>query len=96
MWTFSWTSQYSFDANTSSPTSCHPAYHKPTNAATVKIYDNTAASGTMLVPTLEIPTSADNRGEVWSWEPPLAVSTGIYVDVTCSGTVKYVIYYRRQ
>jgi hypothetical protein len=62
-----------------------------TNDVTVSIYDNTASSGTEILPTL---TFAGDGGPQAS--PPVWVSanTGIRVDVTTAGTVAYVVLYR--
>ena len=65
-----------------------------TNSVTVEIYDNTSATGTQVHPDWIVPTSASNRMSVLSFDPPLNMDTGIYVDVTTSGTVSYTVYYR--
>jgi len=69
-----------------------------TNAVTMDVYDNTAASGTKLIQTVVFPTSAMARGGAIGWDPPLPFNTGVYVDVTVGGggTVKYMVYYRLQ
>ena len=67
-----------------------------TNTATVVIYDNTEASGSKIVQDLVVPSSSTNRGMAFSSDPPVGLETGIYVDVTCAGTVKYTVFYRRQ
>jgi hypothetical protein len=65
-----------------------------TNAVTVTVYDNaTAASGRQFFPTWVISTSAANRAQAVSFEPGLPYGNGIYVSVTCAGTVHYVVYY---
>ena len=64
-----------------------------TNAVTLDMYDNaTAASGTNIVPTLVITTSASNRGTAIAVNR--AISNGVYVDITTSGTLSYVVYYK--
>jgi hypothetical protein len=63
-----------------------------TDAVTVSVYDNTAASGTKLVPTLVIPSSATSRAASLSIGPAVEFVTGLYVEITCSGTVGYVVY----
>lgn len=62
-----------------------------TNDVTVSVYDNTASSGTKLLPTL---TFAGNGGPQAS--PPIwvRVDTGIRVDITTAGTVAYTVMYR--
>jgi hypothetical protein len=65
-----------------------------TNSVTVNIYDNTAASGTNLIPEdTVVTTSAANRATAISFVPPLRFNTGVYVEVTTSGTVGFIVYY---
>ena len=64
------------------------------NAVTVDIYDNaSAASGTKLIPTATITTSATDRIQTINPPKRIRVKNGIYVNVTCSGTVGYMVYY---
>ena len=66
-----------------------------TNAVTLDIYDNaTAASGTKLIPTLTITTSASNRTFALTFTRPVHYVNGIYVNETCSGTVAYMVYFK--
>jgi len=62
-----------------------------TNDVTVSIYDNTASSGTEVLPTL---TFAGDGGPQASPPVWVSVDTGIRVDVTTAGTVAYVVLYR--
>lgn len=62
-----------------------------TNAVTLDIYDNTAASGKKLIPTTVITTSAADRVRSIGFTNPVKFNTGIYVDITCAGTVKYIV-----
>ena len=66
-----------------------------TYAVTVNIYDNaSAASGTKLIPTWVVATSSTNLEA--SWDAPgdgVRFTKGCYVEITCSGTVKYIVYY---
>lgn len=64
-----------------------------TNDVTVSIYDNTASSGTKIVPTM---TFAGNGGAQATPPVWVSVSTGIRVDVTTAGTVAYVVIYREK
>jgi hypothetical protein len=65
-----------------------------TNAVTLDIYDSTAASGRKLIPTTTIPTGTSNRFAVIGFaDGDLYYYAGIYVDVTCAGTVSYMVYY---
>jgi len=66
-----------------------------TNDVTMNIYDNTAGSGTKLVHTIVFTTSADNRVQTWSIDPPVEYHTGIYVDAdTVSAATTYMIFYK--
>jgi len=67
-----------------------------TNAVTFKTYNNTEASGTKVHPDWIATTSATNRMSAISFDPPLIMTNGIYVDITTAGTVSYVVYYRSQ
>ena len=59
-----------------------------TNACTVSIYDNTAASGDKFFPTIIVPASYTSGFAI-------GVDTeyynGIYVDITTSGTCTYTV-----
>jgi hypothetical protein len=66
-----------------------------TNAQTVDIYDNTTNSGTKLIPTWIVTTSATDRTQSISFYPPVNFSTGCYVVVSGSGAMSYVVYYSR-
>lgn len=65
-----------------------------TNAITVSIYDNTSATGTLIVPTFIVPATATS-GYSFSVSPAVRFNNGIYVDITCSGTANYIVYYGR-
>jgi len=68
-----------------------------TNNCTLTIYDDVSgAASTLLVPTFVATTSATNRITTVSIEPPVAFNTGVCVDITCAGTVSYIVYYRKQ
>ena len=64
-----------------------------TNDVTVSIYDNTASSGTKILPTM---TFAGDGGAQASPPVWVAVNNGIRVDVTTVGTVAYAVLYRRR
>ena len=67
-----------------------------TYAVTLDIYDNaSAASGTKLIPTWVIPTSATNKYAGYDAPKPIRCKNGIYVNKTCSGDVKYIVYYSK-
>lgn len=57
--------------------------------ATLILYDNTAASGTILV-TLK---AAANTTVAWEAQSPRAVSKGIYADISGTGPAAYVGYW---
>jgi hypothetical protein len=63
------------------------------NAITVDIYDGTTATGTKLIPTTVVTTSAIDRIQAIKPPAPVLFFNGIYVDITCSGTAKYVVYF---
>lgn len=64
------------------------------NYVDVDVYDNaSAASGTKLIPTTRITTSATDRVQSISFMPPIRFYNGIYVDITCSGTINYMVYW---
>ena len=66
-----------------------------TNSVTIDIYDNaTAASGTEIIPLWTVTTSASNRSAALEFTNGIFVNSGIYVDITTSGAVTYVVYSR--
>lgn len=67
-----------------------------TNSVTIAVYDNTAASGTDLIAEWVVTSSSTDRYHVLGFDTkPCVVPyyTGIYVDITTSGTCKYMVYY---
>jgi len=67
-----------------------------TYAVTVSVYDNaSAASGTELIPTWTVTTSAADRAQCFSVWPPVKFYNGIYLELTCSGTVSAMVYYEK-
>lgn len=66
-----------------------------TNAVTVDIYNNIEKSGEKITPTLNFSQSATSKTQAYSVNPPVRCNTGIYVDITTSGTASYVIYFSR-
>jgi chorismate synthase len=68
-----------------------------TNSCTFAVYDNTAASGTKIFSTLTVTTSAANRATTIEFQPDEAkFFTGIYVDITTSGTITYDVYFENK
>lgn len=66
------------------------------DAVTVETYDNTAGSGTELHPDTICTTSASDRLCALSFDPPVPYNTGLYIDITTSGSASYVVYYREK
>jgi len=67
-----------------------------TNAQTFDIYDNaSAASGTKLIPTWVISTSSTKLEAGYDAPKPIRCKNGIYVNVSGSGSVKYIVYYSK-
>ena len=66
-----------------------------TNAVTLDVYDNTAASGTKLIPTTPITTSAIDRVQIIRPPVPVRYQTVLYVNVSVAGagTCAYVAYF---
>lgn len=65
-----------------------------TNNLTVKLYDNAAASGTVLIPEFVSTTSATKRFEYLPI-PSLEFQNGMYLDLTLSaGAASVVLFYR--
>jgi|SRR5208337_4390805 len=64
-----------------------------TNGATVIVYDNTAASGTIIDPSTIYTTSASQRTASMQFNTPLLFNNGLYVSITCSGTASVTVYY---
>lgn len=50
--------------------------------------------GTKLLPTMEIPTSESDRYRIIFLPVDIDFKKGLYVDVTTSGIVRYIIYYK--
>lgn len=61
------------------------------NDVTITFYDNTAGSGSKLLPTM---TFAGDGGAHGFTLPAFAYAkTGIYADITTAGTVEYTVFY---
>ncbi len=64
-----------------------------TNDPTITIYDGTDNTGTEIVPTAAY--EADYKGlNGFETSYPILCSTGIYVEITCAGTVTVITKYR--
>jgi len=61
-----------------------------TNDVTIDLYDNTSASGTELCPTFTV-LGANLYGGCMSLD--VSCRTGIYLDITTTGTADVVVYY---
>jgi hypothetical protein len=65
-----------------------------TNDPTITIYDNTAASGTELVPTAAY--EADYKGlNGFTCAYGKQFDTGLHIEITCAGTVEVAVDYRK-
>lgn len=64
------------------------------SGVTVDIYDNTSAAGRKLIPTQYFPGSATNQTHsIDMGTYGVFYNTGVYVDVTTSGTLRYMVYF---
>lgn len=62
----------------------------------VRIFDNaTTNTGTELIPAWTVTTSATDRSQAMSIWPPVKFYKGIYLHLTCTGTVKAMVYYEK-
>jgi len=64
------------------------------DAITLDVYDGITATGTKLIPTSVITTSAIDRIQAIKPPAPVIFWTGLYVDITCAGTAKYTVYFK--
>lgn len=67
-----------------------------TNACVFDLYDNTAGSSTMLAPSISVAGDIPAGYAHIVYNPPLYFATGLYVDITTSGTVAYMVYYKAE
>jgi hypothetical protein len=66
------------------------------NAVTVSVYDNaSSAAGAELIPTWVVTTSATDRIQSYGIWPPVKFDNGIYLELTCAGTVSAMVYYEK-
>lgn len=63
-----------------------------TNTCTVTVYDNTSAAGTKIMPSVIVPAAA-SYGMAYSFNPPRIFRTGLYIDITTSGTCTFDVDY---
>jgi hypothetical protein len=66
-----------------------------TNSITVDIHNGLTTSGEKIAPTLFFPQSGTNKTQTYSVNPPVYCGTGIYVNITTSGTISYTVYYAK-
>ena len=64
-----------------------------TNAATITIYDNTEESGSTVDPQTVYVTSSTIRVQASGSNPPRRYYNGLYVSISCSGTVSVTVEY---
>lgn len=62
------------------------------NDVTFAVYNGTSAAGT-LITTSSLKITGSDNWNVLDSVLPIGCANGIYVDVTCSGTYKYMVYY---
>jgi len=63
-----------------------------TNDVTVNVYDNTAASGTQLIPTDSV-FDGTIKLNSFSASPGIWFATGLYLKIVCSGTTEIMVLY---
>jgi hypothetical protein len=64
------------------------------NTTTVNAYDNTTNSGRKLIAEWVVESTSRYQAVSLDLEPCLVrYKTGIYIDITTNGSVKYVVYY---
>jgi hypothetical protein len=89
--------QYSTKTSSGLVTTGKGVYHgvkvntDATNAATVVVYDNTAASGTAIDPSTVYVTSSTMRVQASGSNPPRRYYNGLYVSITCAGTASVTV-----
>lgn len=63
----------------------------------IKVYDNTTATGTLILPTFTAPTGSEDRHRVIWFPNPIYFSTGISVDITLAvGSCAYMVFYHME
>lgn len=64
------------------------------SGVTINAYDSTGASGRKLMPTLYFPGSATSQTHsVDMGSYGVFYHTGVYIDVTTTGTLRYIVYF---
>ena len=63
------------------------------NSVTMDIHNGTTAAGDKIAPTITFPATPVTQAI--SFNPPVACSTGIYINITTAGTLSYTVYYYR-
>jgi len=63
-----------------------------TNDVTLNVYDNTAASGTQLIPTNSVFEGTVRLAAI-SFAPGIYYNTGVYLEITCAGTCEIMVQY---
>jgi len=66
-----------------------------TNDCDFVVYDNTANSGTKLLPEFTAPTGSEDRHRLIWFDDPISFDVGLSIDITLgAGTVGYMVFYR--
>lgn len=63
------------------------------NDPTITVYDGTSNAGTEILPTCTYDASALGLNGVTGINPGIYCSTGLYVEITCAGTVEVIVNY---
>jgi len=64
------------------------------NDPTITVYDNTAASGNEVIPTVTYNSGINGLNGVTLPGAGVRCENGIYIAITCSGNVEVTIYYK--
>lgn len=62
------------------------------NDVTISCYDNTAASGTEITPTVTYDAAKQGINGFFA-RRPIQVKVGIYIEITCAGSCEVFAYY---
>jgi hypothetical protein len=66
-----------------------------TNVITADIHNGLTTAGEKIAPTLHCIQSAAVKTCAFEIDPPVYSGTGIYVNITTSGTIEYTVYYSK-
>lgn len=66
-----------------------------TNAITFDVHDGTTTGGAKVIPTWNVPQSASSKTQAFNMFPCVQMLSGVYVNITTTGTVEYVVYLKQ-